>query len=310
MNRRALVIGVTDFSSAVIVQQLRAAGWQVDTLDQDPRATLRFAVTDGAQLRSALDGCDAVVDCVMGSAELLRASAQALAEALRNRANRPAAVYLSSMAVYGSSTGRVAEDAPLKADIGAYGAARIAAEQALRAAWPETIILRPGIDYGDGSPLWSVRIARLLRQRRLGDLGAAGDGRCNLVHVRDIALAVERALALPAARGQSFNLAMDPAPTWNEYLIACALSLGATPVRRVTARRLKIESRLLAPPLKVLELLAGRLHLPLPSRPPVPGSLQRLFQQDLQLDSSRAASMLGIRWRELDEALRTEAART
>ncbi len=88
--------------------------------------------------------------------------------------------------------------------------------------------------------------------------------------------AVLAAIRSPAAAGRAFNVAMAGPPTWNEYLIAFGIALGATPVRRMTQRRWSIETRLLAAPLKIAELTVGRV--PLIGRrlpPPIPPSFRR-----------------------------------
>jgi nucleoside-diphosphate-sugar epimerase len=171
------------------------------------------------------------------------------------------------------------------------------------------VVLRLGVEYGVDSPHWSQRIARLLRQRRIGDLGAAGDGYCNLVHVEDVALAVERALSVPDAHG-AFNLAMPEPPTWNEYLLRFALALRAVPLRRIGRRRLSLESKVLAPPLKVIEILAQRLRVPARfAVPPISGSLAQVFGHEIRLDSHRATQVLGMTWRNLDAELHDIAQR-
>ena len=76
------------------------------------------------------------------------------------------------------------------------------------------VMLRPGCVWGPGSDLWVGRIGRLLRSRRLGDLGAAGDGWTNLVHVDDVCKAAVAALGLVQPRGEirTYNLAAPDSP--------------------------------------------------------------------------------------------------
>src|SRR5580704_2533645 len=210
------------------------------------------------------------------------------------------------MSVYGDVSGSVDESAALRPELGPYAAAKVAAEQA-SAAYPNTVILRPGCVYGPGSPQWSARIAELLMARRLGDLAANGDGCCNLVHVDDVVTAITRALQLPEARSAVYNLSTPEPPTWNEYLVRFARALKAVPVRRISPRRLKIEAKLLAPPLKILEmaLRIARLRWPVP--PAIPPSLLKLMQQEIKLDVRRAEAELGLRWIPLDVGLNDTA---
>jgi nucleoside-diphosphate-sugar epimerase len=302
MKPRVLIVGNADFMREAVRRRL-AASVDVQLSEAVPRPD------DAKQIAEALASCDAVVNSMNGSAAAIQRNADALAAALDANGKPVRVVHLSSMTVYGPVEGTVDEEAPLHAGLGAYAAARVAAEEALRRAAPQATMLRLGVEYGPDCPAWTLRIARLLRQRRLGDLGAAGDGCCNLVHVDDVALAVERALATPAAAGQAFNLAMPHAPTWNDYLIRFALALRAVPVRRVGRRRMKIETKLLAPPLKIAEILATKLGAPaFATPPPISGSMAHTFSQDIRLDARRAGEVLGMAWRDLDSELRNIAA--
>ncbi len=213
---------------------------------------------------------------------------------------------MSSMAVYGDATGTVTEDRRMIRGHGAYGDAKIAAEEA--AQGHDAVILRPGCIYGPGSTQWSLRPARLLAAHRLGDLGAAGDGCSNLVHVDDVVAAVLAGLRLPSGGARAFNLAMADAPDWNAYLVAYAQALGAVPVRRIGAKRLKIETKLLAPPLKIAEILAGKIGKAEAVPPPIPPSLVRLFAQDIRLVPDRATAELAVAWTPLADGLAGAAA--
>ncbi|MFT3905579.1 MAG: NAD-dependent epimerase/dehydratase family protein [Steroidobacteraceae bacterium] len=303
MTARIMVLDSGSFIGLAMMRQLAASDWAEPVPDSDG------AAEHAGRLAAALAFCDGVVDCAMGSASKLTASANALAGALRNAPAGLRVVHVGSMAVYGSACGHISETAPLRADLGAYAAARIDAECRLRAARPDITVIRPGIEYGPGGWLWSLRIAKLLAARRLGDLGAAGDGYCNLVHVDDVALAAVRALRLSGARGATFNLSLPAPPTWNEYFTRFAVALRAVPVRRIGARRQRIEAKLLAPPLKVLEIAAGKVGMTpgcLPS--PIPASLWRLCGQDIRLDVRHAETVLGMVWRPLDAELQECAA--
>jgi 2-alkyl-3-oxoalkanoate reductase len=124
------------------------------------------------------------------------------------------------------------------------------------------------------------------------------------VHVGDVVTAILRALENPRTDGRSFNLSSPEPPTWNEFLIKYATALGAVPVRRISQRRLSIEAKVLAPPLKVAEILVRACKLDarrLP--PPIPPSLIRLMGQEIRLDTRRAEAELGLRWRGIDASV-------
>ncbi|WP_043111841.1 NAD-dependent epimerase/dehydratase family protein [Solimonas flava] len=315
MSARVLVLGGSGYIGGQVARTLAAAGgWQVIVASRRPRAaagvrTLALDARNADALAGVVGGVDAVVNCVTGGPADIRANADALATALRRQARAPRLVHLSSMAVYGASTGRI-DEWSVTAPQSGYGRAKCDAEDILRHC-PNTVLLRPGCVYGPGSVQWSVRIAQLLRERRLGDLGADGDGYGNLVHVDDVVAAIRQSLYRDSAAGKTFNLSLADAdlPTWNEYFVEFARRLGAVPVARIPARRLSLETQLLAPLLKLAELGLRRLGLDTGGLPPaITPSMRALWQQRIRLDSRRAAAELGLRWKPLGEGLAETAA--
>ena len=139
--------------------------------------------------------------------------------------------------------------------------------------------------------------------RRLGDLGAAGDGYCNLIYLDDLLGSILSALRAPEIAGQAFNLAMPEPPTWNEYFAQFAKTLGAVPLRRIGQRRLRLETKVLAPPLRIAEIVARRLHLPGRTPAVLSPSLLRTCEQEIRLDSSKARRLLGMQCMSLAKGL-------
>jgi nucleoside-diphosphate-sugar epimerase len=256
-------------------------------------------------MTAALADVDAVVNCFAGAPAAIVRNGAVLFAAIAARPDPVRVIQLSSMAVYGAAEGAVDEAAPLSVTAGAYGAAKVAVERAAESC-AEAIMLRPGCIYGPGSEQWSGRIARLLRARRIGDLGAAGDGPSNLVHVDDVVAAILATLRLPRVTSRAYNLAARPLTRWNDYFAALAGQLGAVPLRRITRRRLKIETHVLAAPFRVAGMVAGRLGLG-PTLVPdaIPPSLVRLWGQQLELVSHCAETELGLRWTPLGAGLAT-----
>ncbi|WP_293368543.1 NAD(P)-dependent oxidoreductase [Nevskia sp.] len=311
MSRRSvIVLGAGGFIGRRIVAALAASDWAVPVAgvrSPQPGAGAseqrQVDATSEASLRAALADADGIVNCIAGAADTITANARALAAVLPQLARAPRVVHLSSMAVYGSAVGRVDEDAPLLGDLDAYGAAKVAAERLL-APLPNLSILRPGIVYGPASLQWSGLLGDLLLARRLGALGAAGNGCCNLVHVDDLAAAVRLALETPVAAGRAYNLGVDDAPTWNGYFQHYGEALGVTPPSTISTLRLQLELKLIGPLLKVGELAVGAGRLPPPIRP----WLTRLCRHDLRLDGRRAATELGVVHRPVATGLREAAA--
>jgi nucleoside-diphosphate-sugar epimerase len=311
MKQAILVLGANGFIGREVVAGLASTDWATPILAvRKPSANrndqLEYRTVEATRAESvsaAMQGVTGIVNCVAGDPATIVSASKALVAAAERMTPAPRIIHLSTMSVYGSAVGLVEETAPLRADLGPYSAAKVAAEAAI-AAYPRAVMFRPGCVFGPRSEQWSIRFARLLLARRLGDLGAAGDGFCNLVHVGDVALAIVRALENPGVDGRVFNLSTPEPPTWNEFLVKYGTALNAVPVRRISRRRLRIEGKLLAPPLKVAEIFwrACKLNASkLP--PPIPPSLIRLMGQEIRLDTRRAESELGLRFREIDEAL-------
>jgi 2-alkyl-3-oxoalkanoate reductase len=194
----------------------------------------------------------------------------------------------------------------LNGEWSSYAAAKVEVERMAR-AYQSVVHLRPGIVYGPESPIWSGRIGRWLRRHRLGDLGAAGIGCCNLVHVDDVVEAVYRALHLPGIDGQAFNLSLTSPPSWNEYFRQYSAALG-TAVVSISQARLLFEQYVLALPLKVAELGSSKLALDWQPPEPIRPWLLRLCAHPLRLDVRKAEAVLGIEWTPLEKGLRESAA--
>ncbi|WP_323029033.1 NAD-dependent epimerase/dehydratase family protein [Castellaniella defragrans] len=313
MTSRILILGAKGYVGARLLRRLadtdglEAVGAGRSRPAGAPASFLTLDATDAEALRSALStGFDAVVNCVGGPPAVIAGGARALAQALGSPGCAAHLIHFSSMAVYGSVRGEVDESCPLNGDVSAYARAKVQAEQALRGTRAATI-LRPGCIYGPGSPQWTERIGAWLRAGRIGDLGPLGDGCSNLVYIDDVCQAVQAALRAPAAGCRAYNLAMPDSPSWNLYFERYARHLGHVPLRRIGARRLRLETRLLAPALKIAELAGRRLGVRgLPA--PLPPSLLRLWGQDIRLDSRRASQAWGLRWTPLEEGLRQCAA--
>lgn len=294
-RQRIVVLGAGGFIGRRIVAALAASDWA------EPVAAVRVPrpfgdieqrlvdATSAASLQAVLADADGIVNSIAGDGATLRANAAALFGLLPTLSREPRVVHLSTMSVYGSASGPVDEDQPLLGDLGDYSAAKVEAERRIPAA-AGVVVLRPGIVYGPDSPLWSGLIGRLLLARRLGPIGTAGEGVCNLVHVDDVAVATVLALRTEALRGRACNLAVPEAPTWNGYFEAYGRALGIDPVPALSPGRLALELKVLGPLLKLAGLVVGEHRLPPPIRP----WLIDQCRHEIRLDSRRAAEALGL----------------
>jgi 2-alkyl-3-oxoalkanoate reductase len=295
MRRCILVNGADNF----IGQRVLAA------LASEPDVTAVSIPTGHSRLLSQhLAGAVGIVHCPLTR---LQTEAAALYHALERGHHTPRVVHLSSMTVYGSITGLVNEAAKPMADLGEYSRSHLNAERTSE-RYRNVVLLRPGAEFGPGCPAWSERVARWLLAHRLGDLGPSGDGVANLVYIEDLVSVIRATLEMGGIEGQIFNVASAEKPTWNEYFTAFAELLRAVPVRRISRAHLAIETRVLAPPLKLAELAAGSLGLRRLQLPPaIPPSLLRLCRQEIILDVSRAERRLGMHWTSLQDGLKQAA---
>jgi nucleoside-diphosphate-sugar epimerase len=286
---RILIVGADNFIGSRVMEALTAAGGATPVVDE-------------------LKDIQGIVNAAVGSPATIRAQSLKVEAIVRASCPQARLVHLSSMTVYGSLDGQVDETAALVADLGDYAAAQIEAERIVNAL-PNTVTLRLGCEYGPACPQWSGRIAQLLLAHRLGDLGAAGDGCCNLLFIDDLVDAVLAGLQTPAIQGETFNLAMPSPPTWNEYFTRFGIALHAVPIRRITSRRLAFESKLLAVPLKGWELVARMSGLARTAAiPAITPSLLKLCRQQISMNVAKAESRLNMRWTPLDEGMQRAAA--
>ena len=299
MKQRILVLDPEHFVGIRVRKALSESDWA------EPIA---FSGAPSSLSHETLDGIQAIFNGTAGDPAAILSNARALYGTLTRLGSNVRVVHLSSMTVYGSFVGEAFESTSMRSDVGAYGAAHVEAES-LATRYARSVTLRPGCEYGPHCGPWSERIGRLLSAHRLGDLGLAGDGMCNLLFINDLIAAVIACLRSPSTDGHCFNLAMRSPPTWNEYFIRFGRALGAVPISRIGGRRLKIETKVLAPPLKALELLARPLRgWPLSLPPPITPSLINLCSQDITLNVDKAEHALEMRWTPLSNGLRRAAA--
>jgi nucleoside-diphosphate-sugar epimerase len=308
---RVVIFGGSGFAGRAITQALTQEGYTATTAQRHPSRSggpalsLVCDATDPRAVRRALAGADVVVNAILGEPASMIAATRIVAEAAEARGL--ALIHLSSMAVYGAARGPVAESAPLRGS-GAYAEAKIACEELL--AGSRAIILRPGLVYGPGDEQWTGRLFRLLRARRLGDLGEHGDGRCNLLFAADLGRAVAAALRSKSAEGKAINLAHPSALRWNSVLIAAACAIGATPVRRIESWQLDVETRGLAPPLHGAKLILRRAGLHRQPRwlpDAITPHLRHIFALDAWLETKLSDRLLGVEQRPIAQGLHDSA---
>lgn len=298
-RKLVLVLGASGYIGSRVVAAL-SANPVYRPVAASRRAGLVVDATKPDSVRAALGDVDCVVNCIAGNSRTMVRSTEVLCDAARSGPPRRI-VHLSSMAVYGAATGTVQEDRDPVEPVSDYGRAKIESERVIRKYVEDggdALILRPTCVFGPGSPQWTTRLARLLEARRIGDLGQAGDGCCNLACIDDVVAAVIAALDAPDVAGRAFNVSSSADLTWNAFLVAFATALGAVPVRRIPPRMLRIETKMLAPARRIAAIAVRS-----PATEAITSSLAALWAQDIRIDCSAAIAALGMPQTPLDQMI-------
>jgi nucleoside-diphosphate-sugar epimerase len=310
---KVLVLGATGHVGRRLVSYLDAQGYQTiaasrGRLSADIPAHVTLDSLNLEALTHHLKAVDVVVNCVAGDKHSIAKGADILVKAAM-AAGMPKIIHLSTMSVYGGSEGNITENHSFDPSYGWYAAAKCEAEAYMHQyaeAGGQVISFRPGCVHGPGSHLWVSRPANLLKTYRLGDLGDAGDGWSNLVHVDDVVKAIGIAINLPAKQGQSlqYNLAAPDSPRWNKYLFDLANAIEATPIKRISRLQLKIDSKIYSPAIKIAQIASRKLKINSGWLPePLPPSLVRLFDQHIFLNSEKFSQEYGFTYISYSESL-------
>lgn len=313
---KVLVLGSTGYIGRNLLEALKAVPWAEPTGASRHRNKsthegidwLEVDTCNAADLASAMTGFDAVVNCVAGDRRTIADGALNLSVAA-TAAGCQRIVHMSTMSVYGSAEGEVTEEFSLANYVGWYGQAKREAEihmTEFAKNGGEVVIFRPGCVFGRGSEQWVGRTARWLNSGRIGDLGAAGDGWSNLVHVDDVCQAIVAALQMDIAphSNMTFNLAAADSPRWNKYFAELAVAIGAIPLRRINARQLRMDATFAGPCLKIAEKLIKSAGISTRNLPdPMSRGILSLWAQQIHLDATLASRTLKLVWTPYSKAL-------
>jgi len=241
---RVLITGATGFVGAHVAGQLAAMGSAIRALvraSSDTRQLERIgaelvtgSMTESRSLGSAVRGVDVVVHLAAltsarSTAEYHRVNETGTRNLVRAAAEDPRPrrfVYLSSLAAAGPSidgepVGPGHEPRPLTT----YGRSKLAGEVACRdaAGEIEICILRAPAVYGPGDR----EMFRFFRMARLGivPVPSGPDRMLQFVHVADLAGAIVRAVAAPAADGL-FHIAEPRAYAGREFARLVGQAVG------------------------------------------------------------------------------------
>jgi predicted dehydrogenase/nucleoside-diphosphate-sugar epimerase len=263
--KRVLITGASGFIGCRVAETLYLGkGWEVRALVHSPSSAARLArlpvemvqgdLRSPEDVKRAVQGCDAVVHCAIGTAYGRRreifavtvGGTRTLLEAARATGVKRM-VHLSSVSVHGLAVeGFIDERTPVRPTRGDdYSESKARAEglvlRAARAGLP-AVVLRPGNVYGPHSKTFSVRPIQYLKRGKLVLAGCAGDA-SNTVYIDNLVHAIVRALEAPAeaVAGEVFAVSDGDELTWGDFYGYFAEAVGAelhtTPTEQLSDRR-------------------------------------------------------------------------
>ena len=256
---RVTVFGGSGFLGRQIVKRLADDGADVRVAVRRPErasfltearragqiAPVYADVWDEASVAPAVDGTDAVVNTVGHYVERGKATFEAIHGQGALHVARASAMAGVRRLVHISGLGAdPTSDSP-------YVRARGIGENLVKEAFPGATILRPSVLFGPEDAFFN-RLAALARVMPVLPLFGSGETKLQPVYVGDVAEAVARALATPAAEGKVYELGGPRVYTYKALVQLVLTQIG--------------RKRLLLPfPFFAWEVLAG-----LPNRPAVP----------------------------------------
>lgn len=208
------VFGGSGFIGRHVVQRLAAAGARVRVAVRYPREAahlqpmgdvsqivpVRASVTHEASVRAAVAGADAVVNLVgilyqKGRRKfdaVHREGAGIVARAAKD-AGAAALVHMSALGADSGSRSR-------------YAASKAAGEEAVRAAFPEAVIVRPSVVFGPQDGFFNLFASLARFTPVLPVIGVGGGTKFQPVYVGDVADAIVKGVVDRSCAGQTYEL--------------------------------------------------------------------------------------------------------
>ena len=227
------LVGGSGFIGTHVAQALLARGARLRVCSRHPERGYRMKtlgglgrvqlvavdVTKPHTLEVALTGCDAVVNLVgafKGNLDAVQGSGAGQIAAIARAKGAKAFVHMSAIGAEASSSV-------------AYASSKAAGEAAVLAAFPEAVVLRPSVVFGEDDAFINL-FAGLIASAPAMPVFAA-DSRFQPVFVDDVADAVANALAAPALfAGRTFELGGPEAITIGDLNRRIAKAAGRAPL--------------------------------------------------------------------------------
>ena len=252
---RVAVFGASGFIGATFVERLLARRtFDVKPIIHTTGAAWRLSrhgiplhtadVRESAEVRKALEGCTHVVNCALGSNDVMfKGLATLLAESRAAGVRR--FVHLSSIALFGEQKpdALLDDDAPANAVKGQYSAVKLRQDEMVRAAAGgglPAVVICPAHVFGAYSPFLSSCVAAA----RAGRLALVDGGSlpASYVDVSNLCQALEQALGCETADGARIVVEDGQDKTWFDVARALAPLAECAPdfasIDRADARRI------------------------------------------------------------------------
>ena len=276
-NAIVTVFGGSGFVGRYVVRALCKAGLRVRVACRRPHLALDMKVggdvgqvqlvqanvRNAESVARAVEGVDAVVNLVgilyQGGKQTFKATQAEGARTIAEAARAAGATRFVQMSAIGADP----------ASKSAYGKTKAQAEEAVRAVYPDAVILRPSIVFGEEDDFFN-RFAQMARMSPALPLIGGGRTRFQPVFVADVADAVTAAVTRADAAGKTFELGGPNTYTFKE-LLQYILTLIDRP------RALAPLPFFLAGPMGAVADAAFRL---IPFAPPITGDQVEMLKSD------------------------------
>jgi len=304
-----LVTGATGAVGPSVVAALHDAGFRIRTLSIDsppddvwPKGIeARIGdINDPAAVQSAVQGVEGVVHlaallhvvspppALQGKYERINVEGTATIVEEARQAGVKRLVFFSTIAVYGSSAGRVlTEESPTLPD-SFYAYTKLDAERIVLAAKqkegkPLGTVLRLGAVYGARIKGNYQRLLHALARSRFLPIGR-GENRRTLVYDKDVARAALLVLTHPEAAGKVFNVSDGEFHTLNDIISTMCQALGRKPPR----------SSLPIGPARCAAGIVEDAAQIMGFSPPIVRATIDKYTEDIAVDSQRIQNELGF----------------